>query len=93
MLARLGPIYLQTMPQTMADLRRVQHRQDRVALWETAHKIKGNAAAISAEPLRLLAHELERCALDADWGQVTQLIDQISAENARVTDWLNTQLA
>ncbi|MGB1252011.1 MAG: Hpt domain-containing protein [Candidatus Promineifilaceae bacterium] len=92
MLARLGPIYLDTMPDAITLLQTVGQSADLGNLRDIAHKIRGNAAAISAERLVELAKTLEKRAHILNKQEAQQLIVQVSAENERVINWLNQKL-
>ena len=92
MLARLGPLYLQTMPDLIVQLYAAQHARNRDQLWHVAHTLKGNASAISAESLEGLVVGLEARAFSLAWRQVQQIVEQISAENDRVITWLQNTL-
>ena len=92
MLARLGPIYLQTMPDLIDQLYEAYQSRNREKLRYAAHTLKGNASAISAEALADLLIELEAGAGSLGWQQVKWGIERISAENNRVINWLHTKL-
>jgi len=61
---------------------------DRVALERAGHKLKGASANIHAEPLRALAHELERQALSLDRPRLQTLIDSLRTEFERTATFL-----
>lgn len=88
LLARLGPIYLKSMPDLMSSLEQAVHQRDRTRLYQTAHTIKGNAAAISADYLQQSAEKLEKGAQTRRWSELEALVAGIAVENSRVSSWL-----
>jgi signal transduction histidine kinase/DNA-binding response OmpR family regulator len=65
LLERALSTFLRTAPETMAALRGAAAHADADALAHAAHSLKGEAAVLSAEPVRALAEELEERARDA----------------------------
>lgn len=72
-----------TAPQQERELTDSVASGDCIAVAEAAHALKGAAAIVAAEPLRMLALEVETAATNGDLEQVASLLDAMRYELAR----------
>ncbi len=57
------------------EIRRAANDREQAALKAAAHKLKGTAGNLSAEPLRAACEKLERAAVNEEWDQIPQLLE------------------
>ena len=67
-------------------------RNDAKAVAASAHKIKGSAANVSAEQVRVIAANLEKLAKEDALAQATDSIDHLDREIRRFQEYLSTAL-
>ena len=65
---------------------------DRSALARAGHKLKGASANIYAEPLRVLAYELETHAVGLDQPRLKDLVLSVDLEFQRAAQFLQAQV-
>jgi two-component system, sensor histidine kinase and response regulator len=74
--------------QQLAEIGKALETPDRGAVARAAHKLKGAAANIYAQPLAELAERLETQAPNADLGQLQQTSEALRHEFNRTNDFL-----
>ncbi len=65
---------------------------DAVELASLAHRLKGAAATLSAEPLRALVSDLEQLAKQEKLSNAAQFVENIKREAARLKDYVTYEL-
>ena len=75
-------------PLTLAELQKKVEANDAMETKRLAHGMKGAAANISAERLRVLSLELERLGHEAELSAATELVKQMEAELKRCIEFI-----
>ena len=75
-LARLAPSFLSSTPGVLAQLRRELAAQSSRGVYEQAHKLKGNSAAVCAERMQRLAMDVEVAAHAGQFAVIERLLGQ-----------------
>jgi signal transduction histidine kinase/HPt (histidine-containing phosphotransfer) domain-containing protein len=84
LLMELGQIFLQDYPVQMAEIRKAIDAGDAGLLERTAHSLKGALGTIAAPKARVLAYELETLGRTARLENAAVILDQLTAELARL---------
>ncbi len=86
-------IYLEDVPQRLADLRTARSADDRPLYVRSAHTIKGSSANVGAVEMRTLAERLEHRAKVEPLSALDDQLAQLDGAFARVTEALRSLLA
>ncbi|MBI4581628.1 MAG: response regulator [Planctomycetes bacterium] len=76
--------FLEGLPRTLGRLQAAAREGDARQLSTVAHGLKGGAAAVAAEPVRLLAERLEALGEKGEVGTALTMIKELEAEIARL---------
>ncbi|HET9954688.1 MAG TPA: response regulator, partial [Polyangiaceae bacterium] len=91
---KLIRLFLEKIPTQLRELELALEAQNATRVRALAHKIKGSALAIAAEPMALVAQSLQRRAEANDLGQSARLeLRELNARHLRVSAQLAHELA
>ena len=85
-------IYLEDVPQRLADLRTARAADDRPLYVRSAHTVKGSSANVGAVEMRILAERLEHRAKAEPLPALDEQLTQLEAAFTRATEALRTLL-
>lgn len=80
LLTRVTELFKQTAAERLPKLRSACEALDLAQVSKLAHAVKGSAAQVGAEPLRVLAAQLEKDATTMSLDAVRQAVDAIERE-------------
>lgn len=83
-------LFLEDVPQRVAELRSAIEAGDAARVASAAHSIKGAAANLSAMPVRETAYALETRGRGADLSGAPQLLAQLEAEIERLAEFVSS---
>jgi CheY-like chemotaxis protein len=89
LLRQLVQLLLQDLPDTLAALESALAADDARLLERTAHRLRGAAFTVCAEPLAAAAAGLELAARDADLGRMREAVAELQARAAELAAELN----
>jgi PAS domain S-box-containing protein len=92
LLKQLAGLLLQDMPRALETIRAAVAAGDAPALERAAHRLRGAAFVISAEPLAEAAHQLEQIGRNAQFDQMEQGVAELEAHTAKLVIDLETFL-
>ncbi len=87
----LASTFISSGEQVLLEIHAALTSLDRSALTRAAHKLKGASANIYAEPLRVLAFELETNAVSLDQPRLKDLVLSLDLEFQRAAQFLHAQ--
>jgi HPt (histidine-containing phosphotransfer) domain-containing protein len=82
---QLMQMYLEQVAQNMTDLEDALAKKDAKRLQFVAHSLKGSSADLSAESVRSIAYQMERCGASGELSNAPELLVQLkeSLNNTR----------
>ncbi len=88
----LATTFIDSGEQVLMEIHAALETLDRSALARAGHKLKGASANIYAEPLRVLAYELETHAVGLDQPRLKDLVLSVDLEFQRAAQFLQAQV-